>query len=433
MKQPKQPKPVANAASASSSPPAPTGSSSNVPVRNLMPSVLAHPSFGSVQLIDIGANLTDDMFDGHYHGKKLHQPDLDLVLQRAYERGVRKIIVTAGCAKESVKVQKLIAHLEAEASAKGMQFPLLYSTVGVHPTRSKEWEGNEKHQANYFDRLLHSIMDGLGMTVGAAAAAASASASSSAAAAPAVAHPSRQVVVSIGECGLDYDRLHYSDRETQLRHFAKHFALVERVVELTKTRQGGSVHLPLFLHDRNTRGEFLQIIKDNRSRFRDGVVHSFTGSIDDLKALLALDLHIGINGCSLKTDANLAALDHIPLNRLMLETDAPWCDIRASHSSSALVGTRFGEGELLQARVPEKWSASFKGGVKGRNEPANMVQVLEVVAARLGMDPVELAAIVWRNTQRVFFPHEFEAEEAAAAAAATASAASAATSAVENK
>ena len=379
-----------------------------------MPSVLAHPSFGSVQLVDIGANLTDDMFEGSYHGKKQHQPDLDLVLQRAYERGVRKVIVTAGSAKESVNVQNLITRLEAEAVAKSVQFPLLYSTVGVHPTRSKEWEGNEKHQASYFDRLLRSILDGLGMT----AVPGASSASSFAAATASVAPRPRQVVVSIGECGLDYDRLHFSDRETQLRHFAKHFTLVERVVEMTQSRPGGSVHLPLFLHDRNTRGDFLQILRDNRSRFRDGVVHSFTGSIEDLQALLALDLHIGINGCSLKTEANLAVLDHIPLNRLMLETDAPWCDIRATHASASLVGTRFGEGDLLQARSPDKWSASLKGGVKGRNEPGNMVQVLEVVAARLGMDPVELAAVVWRNTQRVFFPSEFAAAEAAAPASA---------------
>ena len=47
----------------------------------------------------------------------------------------------------------------------------------------------------------------------------------------------------------------------------------------------------------------------------------------------------GINGCSLKTDSSLATVARLPVDRLMLETDAPWCGIRPSHASSRFVRT----------------------------------------------------------------------------------------------
>lgn len=58
-----------------------------------------------------------------------------------------------------------------------------------------------------------------------------------------------------------------------------------------------------------------------------GVVHSFTGEIEEAEALLELHprMAIGINGCSVKTDDSLDAMAAVPLTRLLLETDAPWC------------------------------------------------------------------------------------------------------------
>jgi TatD DNase family protein len=57
-----------------------------------------------------------------------------------------------------------------------------------------------------------------------------------------------------------------------------------------------------------------------------------------------------VNGCSLKTDANLAVVAGLPAERLLLETDAPWCGIRPSHASSRFVQTKFQEKDKKQFR-----------------------------------------------------------------------------------
>ena len=46
--------------------------------------------------------------------------------------------------------------------------------------------------------------------------------------------------------------------------------------------------------------------------------------MDELQELLQLDVYIGINGCSLKTDDNLAVMAAVPLDRLLIETDSPY-------------------------------------------------------------------------------------------------------------
>jgi TatD DNase family protein len=62
------------------------------------------------------------------------------------------------------------------------------------------------------------------------------------------------------------------------------------------------------------------MIQEHRDQFTHGVVHSFTGPMDEMEQLVALGLYIGINGCSLKTQENLNVVKAIPRDRLMIET-----------------------------------------------------------------------------------------------------------------
>lgn len=218
-----------------------------------------------MRFIDIAANLTDAVYSGVYHGSARHVADLPTVLSRASSAGVVRTMVTAGTLDQS-----------REALSLSRSHETLFSTVGVHPTRAGEF-GSDANVAAHIDSLRDVLRDGAGH------------------------------VVAVGECGLDYDRLQFCEKEEQMRGFVAQFQLAE---------ESG---LPMFLHDRNTGGDFGRVVRANRERFSTGVVHSFTGQLDEMLNYVNMDLYIGVNGCSLKTEENLQVVAQIPLDRLMLE------------------------------------------------------------------------------------------------------------------
>jgi TatD DNase family protein len=117
-----------------------------------------------------------------------------------------------------------------------------------------------------------------------------------------------------GECGLDYFR-DFSPHEDQERVFRQQLDLA---AELGK---------PVFLHQRDAHDAFLAILREYRARLAGAVAHCFTGDERELRDYLALDLSIGITGwiCDERRGHHLRDLVRlIPLDRLMLETDAPY-------------------------------------------------------------------------------------------------------------
>lgn len=335
-------------------------------------------------LIDIGLNLTDKMYTGTYKGRRCHKPDMDAVLERGYLGGVRGLLLTGGNRRDSVRVVEMCGRLnerrENLQSADGQPRTRFLCTVGCHPTRAGEFEADPEGYYSSLDTLIanHSVK------------------SSGA--------EGNRCVAAIGEIGLDYDRLFFCPKDTQLKYFAKQLVLAEKH------------QLPLFLHDRNTDGDFYRIIAEHKSRFPGGVVHSFTGSQEDLQRYLDLGLYIGVNGCSLKTQENLDVVRAIPLDRIMIETDGPWCEIKSTHASRALLNTRARrlgaaqcEADALIAAYPVVKKEKFKEGamVKDRCEPCHLVHVLEVIhelhsGDERALTMEELANIITENTKHLF-------------------------------
>ena len=58
----------------------------------------------------------------------------------------------------------------------------------------------------------------------------------------------------------------------------------------------------MYFNSRGAGEDFERVIKRNRNKFKTGVVHSFTGTAEEMKRLVKLNLYIGISGCSLKTE-----------------------------------------------------------------------------------------------------------------------------------
>ncbi|KAJ3305031.1 TatD DNase [Kappamyces sp. JEL0829] len=293
------------------------------------------------RLIDIAVNLTDGMYKGIYRDKPSHAADVLQVLARARQSLVSSLLITGTSAEESAA---------ALAMAKELH---LYSTAGVHPTNARD--GLDKIAG--VERLL-----GL----------------------------NEERLIAIGECGLDYDRLHFASKEEQISAFRAHFTLTERF------------RLPMFLHLRNADQDFISIVKENRARFGHGVVHSFDSTLETATALIGLDLYIGLNGCSMKTKENIEVIKALPLERIMVETDAPWCDIRPSHASFAYL-----EGPFSVRNVPvfkDVKKEKFQTGlmVKSRNEPCSLARVVSVIANAKQIDAETVMEKIYANTVRVF-------------------------------
>ena len=175
-------------------------------------------------------------------------------------------------------------------------------------------------------------------------------------------------VIGIGECGLDYFRS--ENRLLQQKIFASHLNL--------------DTNMPYFFHCRNSHNDFIKLIKDfnfkNQKNAIRGVVHSFDGTLEEANKILEEGLYIGINGCSLKTKENIEVVKQIPIERILLETDSPYCLIRKSYAAS-------------------EYSKPIKAKI---NTPMNVVQIAEILSLLKGISIEEIERIVFENTVTVF-------------------------------
>jgi TatD DNase family protein len=133
--------------------------------------------------------------------------------------------------------------------------------------------------------------------------------------------------------------------------------------------------MPLFLHERDAHARFVSILRGRRPRLKAAVVHCFTGTGEELDAYLDLDLHIGITGwiCDERRGLELRKLTaKIPLDRLMIETDAPFLAPRD-----------------LRPKV-------------SRNEPMYLPSVLAAIARERGETIEAVAAATTATARRVF-------------------------------
>jgi TatD DNase family protein len=241
--------------------------------------------------------------------------DREAVIERAIRAGVTRMIVTGTTVTASARAAEL-ALARAE----------LYATAGVHPHHASELD---EHSIRALRMLL-----------------------------------AQPRVVAVGECGLDFFR-NYSPPDAQERAFSAQLELA------------AECRLPVFLHQRDAHQRFIEILSAHRNALVGGVAHCFTGGPAELDAYLELDLYIGVTGwlCDERRGAALRqALPHIPLERLLLETDAPYL-------------------------LPRDLEPKPRGR---RNEPAFLAHVLERVAQCLDATAAQVARIATENTERLF-------------------------------
>ena len=169
-------------------------------------------------------------------------------------------------------------------------------------------------------------------------------------------------IVAVGECGLDFDRM-FSKRENQIRCLKEHIALAEKLDK------------PLFLHERLAADDFTEIFRAHPDICRKSVVHCFTGDRKTLERYLSMGFSIGITGwiCDDRRAKELRdAVKRLPLDRVLLETDAPY---------------------LTPRGVP---------GLGRTNVPENIVYVARGLAKYMNVKEDVLILHAKQNTERIF-------------------------------
>lgn len=253
------------------------------------------------------------LIDSHCHLEvESYGDELPQVIERARAAGVGQLVAVGA---------SHVARGADEALALSERYAQIYCAVGIHPNEAAD--ATEQDIA-HIDACL---------------------------AAP--------KAVALGEVGLDY---HYGleHKDTQLRLFA-------RFVQMAARRD-----VPLMMHVRDAHADCLRVLDEVGVPPKGGVIHCFTAGPEEAEAYLARGLHLSIPGVvTFKSAAPLrAAIPHIPLSRMLVETDCPYL-----------------------APVPMRGK---------RNEPAFVTYTAAAVAALLGVPPAEVALATTQASRGLF-------------------------------
>ena len=255
------------------------------------------------------------LFDSHCHlDDKRYDKDIDAVMDRAKAEDVRGVMVVGIDLATSQKAVQIAQSHEQ-----------VITSVGIHPHNAK------KCSQNILDELIRLA-------------------------------ETNDCVKAWGEIGLDFNRM-FSPAKDQEACF------------IAQMQIAGSLNLPLIFHERDSNGRFYDILSVHRPKHCKAVIHCFSGNKEELFKYLDLGLYIGVTGIVTieKRGQSLRKLiPHIPDDRLIIETDAPYL-----------------------TPVPQK-------NKYNRNEPAFVKSVLLKLAEIRGQDPEVLSQIVFENTCRLY-------------------------------
>jgi TatD DNase family protein len=244
----------------------------------------------------------------HLYAEKFDE-DREEMMNRAKEAGVESFYMP------NIDHESIEPMLEVED-----KFSNTIATMGVHPCSI------EKH----FEKQLYEIEDWL----------------------------NKREFVAIGEIGLDF----YWDKS--LINEQKEALKIQ--IDLAKKYQ-----IPIILHCRDSFPETYEIVKEMKDDRLKGVFHCFSGTAEDAQKVVDLDFYIGIGG--VVTFKNGGLSEHIPnidLNRIVLETDAPYL-----------------------APTPKRGK---------RNEPAFLDLIAQKIADLKQISKKELVSITSKNARSLF-------------------------------
>ncbi len=204
------------------------------------------------------------LFDSHCHPQfPQYDADRDEVIKRT---------LAAGCGMICVGTDLEMSKKAIELAEK---YDGIWATVGCHPNESVK----ELHIADYEGLAKH------------------------------------HKVVAIGETGLDYYRTPEKDKQEKQKEIFRQF------LELSKR-----VGKPIIIHCRDAHDDLINLLNPKLSTLNpiSGVVHSFTGSFELASKFLDLGLFLGLNGIITFTGEYDDMIARIPLDRILIETDAPY-------------------------------------------------------------------------------------------------------------